>query len=105
MDSLPAFLSRLIHSDRYGGRTLRVSETTLVLYDCGLWSDEHSRVVRQRYPECEIHVQPCQSSLSGFMVVFTLHSDVTACLKWSSALVVLSVLVLLTARQFLLHAA
>ena len=105
MDSLPAFLARLIRSDRHGGRTLRLDDNTLVLYDCCQWSDAHSQAVRDRYPECEIGIQPCQSSLSGFMVVFTLHTDTVACLRWFSATLALGVLVLLTARQFLAHGA
>ena len=101
MDSLPAFLARLIRSDRHGGRTLRIDETTLVLYDCGIWSDAHSQAVRDRHPECEIVIQPCQSSLSGFMVVFRMHSDAAACLWWCAVTVAFAALVLLTVRLFM----
>jgi hypothetical protein len=101
MDSLPAFLARLIRSDRHGGRTLRIDEATLVLYDCCVWSDAHSQAVKDRHPECEIVIQPCQSSLSGFMVVFRMHSEAAACLWWGSAMVAFAALVLLTVRQFM----
>ena len=100
-DRLPRYLLQLIQSGHYGGRTLRTDESTVVLYDCGLWSDAHSRCVRDRFPECEIFVQPSQGSLSGFIVVFKMRSD-RLTYVWASLTAAVLVGMALTARQVLL---
>ncbi len=42
MDALKRWILKLIDSDRHGGRTLSTDDTTVVLYDCGVWSDAHT---------------------------------------------------------------
>ena len=100
MDSLPRHILATIQSDRYGGRTIRTDEETVVLYDCGLWSDGHSSVIRERFPECDIAIHPSQASLSGFLVVFKLRSDRSVYL-WASLTILLLMALFLTARQVL----
>jgi hypothetical protein len=100
MDTLPSWLLKTIDCDRYGGRTMRTDEQTVVLYDCGTWTDAHTRAVRSKYPECDITVTQSQASLSGFIVVFKLRRD-RSLYRWVSALGAMLVLLLVTARQVL----
>jgi hypothetical protein len=98
MDSLPRWLLRLIESERHGGRTLCTDDNTVVLYDCGVWTDAHTQAVHAKYPECEVVVMQSNASLSGFIVVFKLHTD-RSVYAWSTAVVLSLALILLTARQ------
>lgn len=99
---LPAFLRRLVDSDRYGGRTICTDEHTVVLYDCGQWSDTHSNVLQQWFPECSASVLPSDVSLSGFIVVIKIHRD-SAVYWWTAATLLVALLVFVTTRQILKH--
>ena len=98
MNTLPQFLLRLIDSNRHGGRTIRTDESTVVLYDCGVWTDAHTNAVRARCPECDITITQSQASLSGFIVMFKVHTDKTF-YTWAGALAGVFVLLFITARQ------
>jgi hypothetical protein len=100
MDSLPHFLLRLIDSNRHGGRTIRTDESTVVLYDCGQWSDAHSHAVRDRYPECEVDIMQSDGSLSGFIVIVKLHRDSSA-YSWVTVTLVVLVMMSMTIRQII----
>jgi hypothetical protein len=100
MDSLPRWILRLIESERYGGRTLCTDDNTVVLYDCGVWTDGHTQAVHGKYPECEVVVMQSGASLSGFIVVFKLQTD-RSVYSWVTAVVLAVALILLTARQIL----
>jgi hypothetical protein len=104
MDSFQAWLHRTINSERYGGRTVRTDEQTVVLYDYGTWTEGHSRAVRAKFPECDIAITQCQASLSGFIVLFKLKRD-RSLYAWITATAVVLALVLLTARQMALSQA
>ena len=100
MDSLSKYILTIIQSDRYGGRTIRTDETTVILYDCGVWTDAHSHAVYQRYPECSISIVQSQASLSGFMVVFKMEID-RAVKTWMIITVFMIVVMFFTARQMM----
>lgn len=104
MDKLQAWLHKTINSDRYGGRTLRTDEATVVLYDCGMWTEAHSRMIKTRFPECDITIAQCTASLSGFIVVFKLKRD-GSLYRWITATAAMLVLLVVTARQMMLMAA
>jgi hypothetical protein len=99
MDSLQRTLLRLIQSDQYGGRIMRTDERTLILYDCGLWTDTHSQYVANRFPSVHITITPSNASLSGFIILFE-AGDSTA-YRYASLLMAMLLLLFLTARQFL----
>jgi hypothetical protein len=101
MDTLQPWLLRLINSNKYGGRTMRTDEQTVVLYDCGVWTDAHSQAVKAKYPECDIAITQSLASLSGFIVVFRMHRD-RSLYTWVTATGVVFGLLLLTARQTML---
>ena len=90
----------MIDSNRHGGRTIRTDENTVVLYDCGQWSDTHSQMVRDRYPECEIEIMQSDGSLSGFIVVVKMHRDQSA-YSWITATCVVLVMMFMTARHMI----
>jgi hypothetical protein len=98
MDTLPKFLLRLIDSDRHGGRTIRTDESTVVLYDCGHWSDAHSQALHARYPECEIEILQSDGSLSGFLVVVRIHRDASV-YSWLTGTFVVLALIGVTVRH------
>ena len=100
MDTLPRWILRLIDSDRYGGRTICTDDSTVVLYDCGVWTDGHTLAVHGKYPECEVVVMQSSHSLSGFIVVFSLHRD-RSVYAWSAAVLLAVAIILLTVRQML----
>ena len=77
---------------------MRTDEQTVVLYDCGVWTDAHSQAVKARYPECDITIAQSQGSLSGFIVVFKLHRD-RSLYTWVTATAMVFALLLITARQ------
>ncbi len=104
MDALQLWLHRTINSERFGGRTVRSDDQTVVLYDCGTWTEEHSRMVRAKYPECDITITHCQASLSGFIVVFRLRRD-RSLYAWITATGAVLVLLLVTARQMMVLSA
>jgi hypothetical protein len=98
MNALPQFLLRLIDSNRYGGRTIRTDENTVVLYDCGQWSDAHSQALHSRFPECEVEILPSDGSLSGFIVVVKAHRDLST-YSWVTATFVALAVTLMTIRH------
>jgi hypothetical protein len=100
MNTLPQFLLRLIDSNRHGGRTIRTDESTVVLYDCGQWSDTHSQMVRDRYPECEVEIMHSDGSLSGFIVVVKMHRDMSA-YSWVTVTCVVLAMMLMTVRHMI----
>jgi hypothetical protein len=99
-DRLPKFLLNLIQSDRFGGRVVRADEKTVLLYDCGVWSDAHSGAVRDKFPDCEVNIMQSGSSLSGFIVVVKVHRD-SSVYSWGSVLLAVIVSIVLTGRQML----
>ena len=82
---------------------MRTDEQKVVLYDYGTWTENHSRAVRAKYPECNITINQCQASLSGFIVLFKLKLD-RSLYTWITATAAMLVLLLVTARQVMLAA-
>jgi hypothetical protein len=100
MDALSRFVLRLIDSNRHGGRTILTDDNTVVLYDCGHWSDTHSQAIRERYPECEVEIMPSDGSLSGFIVVVKAHRD-QSINSWIMATGVVFALLMMTTHHIL----
>ena len=85
MEPVRGFVSRLILTDRYGGRFIQRDEETLILYDVPSWGEDQTAAVRGRFPECDISMQAHSGSLSGFIVVIRSHSGRGAWL-WATTL-------------------
>ncbi len=79
---------------------VRADEKTVLLYDCGVWSDAHSGAVRDKFPDCEVNIMQSGSSLSGFIVVVKVHRD-SSVYSWGSVLLAVIVSIVLTGRQML----
>lgn len=99
-EGMSKFLLNLIQSHKYGGRVVTTDEKTVVIYDCGTWSDAHSSAVRDKYPECEVNIMQSGSSLSGFIVVVKIHRD-SSVYSWGTVLLAVVVSMVLTGRQML----
>ena len=100
VDRLPKFLLHLIESEKYGGRIIKIDDTTVVLYDCGSWSDAHSYAVHTKFPECEVSISPSSASLSGFVVIAKVHRD-AGVVWWGMVICVSCALLIATARHML----
>jgi hypothetical protein len=100
MEDLSVFLSKLINSERYGGRIIQADDSTVVLYDCGMWSDSHSHAVSDHFPGSEVRMMQSNSSLSGFVVIVKMHRGLVAYTWITAVLLVLSGMAL-TCRQML----
>jgi hypothetical protein len=99
-DQLSRYLQVLINTNRHGGRTIRTDENTVVLYDCGYWSHAHSEALYDRFPCAEMSIVPCDSSLSGFIVVVKARRHSPA-LLWIAAVFFVAAALILTARHVL----
>ena len=75
MESVQRYLNALLQTQRYGGRIVARDEKTLIVYDNPQWSDREARALRARFPECDVSVQASDSSMSGFILVVTRHSE------------------------------
>lgn len=97
-DKLAGYLKALINSDKHGGRTIQTDESTVVLYDCGHWSDAHSEALCDAFPCAEVSIMQCLGSLSGFIVVVRTKRDASA-FVWVLTLVAGAALLLATCRH------
>lgn len=70
MDKLRALVLQLSNADRVGGRAQVVDSKTLLLYDCMHWSCRCTDIVCGQFPEVQMSVRTCRSSLSGYVIVF-----------------------------------
>jgi len=66
---LRGFVERFLDVERYGGRCVARDERTLLVYDVGRWGPAQTRAVQAAFPECEVGLEACTASLSGFVVV------------------------------------
>jgi len=80
MEPVLRHLHKLLHAQRFGGRTVLRDEKTVIVYDTPSWSERESRSVRAKFPDCDIAVHSNDTSLSGFIVIVTRHRD-----PWSFA--------------------
>jgi len=98
------FVERFLDVERYGGRCVARDERTLAVYDVGRWGPEQSRAVLAAFPECEVGLEACASSLSGFVVVLSADPRPYAT-AWASAFALMLVGVAWTAHCLLPGAA
>jgi hypothetical protein len=75
MEKVHRYLNCLLQTQRYGGRIVARDETTLIVYDNPQWSDREARALRAKFPECDVAVQASDTSMSGFILVVTRHSE------------------------------
>lgn len=75
MERVQAYLSQLLQTRRYGGRTVLRDEKTLIVYDTPHWGDREARALRAKHPECDVSVQSSETSLSGFIVIVSRVSE------------------------------
>jgi hypothetical protein len=99
-DAIANFLHTLVASGRHGGRTIRTDESTVVLYDCGRWSDAHSDAICARFPCTDVSILPSHSSLSGFIVVVRSCRD-AAVVTWVLATLLLMAALFASGRHLL----
>lgn len=75
MEAVQRYLHKLLQTSRYGGRTVIRDEKTLIVFDTPNWSDREARMLRARFPECDVAVQANDGSMSGFILIVTRHSE------------------------------
>jgi hypothetical protein len=75
MEAVQRFLSQLLHAHRFGCRTVLRDEKTLIVYDCPNWGEREFSALRAKFPDCDVAVHACESSLSGFCVIVTRRAE------------------------------
>lgn len=68
------FVNNIANVAEMGGRCSVLDDTRCALYDCGNWTASMGDAVVARFPTCRIDVCTYSSSISGFIVIFSLHS-------------------------------
>ncbi len=66
-----------------------------------MWTDTHTQLVHNKFPECKVVIMQSQASLSGFIVVFKISADMSV-YTWVIVCAVGILLFLLTARQIVI---
>ncbi len=90
MEPVQKYLSQLLRTQRFGGRTVLRDERTLIVYDCPSWGEREFAALRGRFPDCDVGVMACEGSLSGFAVVVTRTSEPWALASESAFLLVVA---------------
>ena len=75
MERVQSYLTNLLQTSRFGGRTVLRDEHTLIVYDTPNWGDREARALRAKFPQCDVVVQSSDMSLSGFIVIVTQASE------------------------------
>lgn len=75
MEAVQGFIHALLQTSRYGGRVVIRDEKTLIVFDTPSWSEQESRALRAKFPECDVAVQAFDGSMSGFIVIVTKEAE------------------------------
>ena len=59
--------------DRFGGRCVRLDNTSWELHDVQQWTEDQSNRLRSRFPSIEARVIANRKSLSGFSILLSLQ--------------------------------
>lgn len=92
-----AFVNAVARTATNGGRCSPTSDERCVLYDCGLWTGAMQDAVTRRFHACSVAVVPFESSVSGFIVVFHLHTPRSRLASTCAVLALLGALSIATA--------
>lgn len=74
VDALAELVRCVAKTSVTGGRCVVIDENRCVLYDCANWTAAMAREVGDRFPLCSVSVSSLSESISGFVVVFQLHT-------------------------------
>jgi len=72
---LRQFLHRRLNLQRTGGVLFARDEHTLILADTAAFTSSHAALVETAFPHVRFSVVACDSSASGFIVVFSAAQD------------------------------
>lgn len=90
MEPVQRFLSQLLRSHSFGGRTVLRDEKTLIVYDCPSWGERENSAMRARFPDCDVALHACDGSLSGFAVIVSRRREPFAWASESAFLLVVA---------------
>jgi hypothetical protein len=71
LNSLRAYLRNKMDMDRKGGVLFQRDDSTLILADMSVMSSAQLKLIESTFPHVSYTVMSCETSLSGFIVVFT----------------------------------
>ena len=83
-DKVSPFIHELCQMDRFGGRCVRLDNTSWELHDVQQWTEDQSNRLRSRFPSIEARVIANRKSLSGFSILLSLQRVSQA---WAALLV------------------
>lgn len=101
---LHQYLRDKMDMDRKGGAIFTRDDTTLIMTDVGVLSSAHLKLLESTFPHVSYTVVSCETSLSGFIVVFS--CDIECDRKWQRSFVrlLMHVLCLLCAAHVVMSA-
>lgn len=74
------------------GRLVQQSNGNWILYDCPLWSHKASSLLHYEHPNVIVSIEQCNSSISGFIILFEEKTSDSAWIRAVVALVLASAL-------------
>jgi hypothetical protein len=98
---LISYVKRIASVNRLGGTCLPVDDNRCILYDCSNWTNEMHALVRHRFPTCSISISTLESSVSGFVVMFELHENVSRLFNSFMALLIAVCLIVVSCYIFM----
>lgn len=79
INTLTKYIENICNIQTCGGRCVRLTDKVCALYDHPIWTDMYHNSILLHFPSCVITVKTCESSLSGFVVMFELQQEPHAC--------------------------
>jgi hypothetical protein len=73
------FLLRRLDLQRTGGVLFTRDDSTLILADVSVFSSAHAQLLEAAFPHVSFAVVACETSASGFIVVFSCAADDGVC--------------------------
>ena len=83
-DKVAPFIQAICHTDRFGGRCVRLDHGSWEVLDVQQWTEEQTAALQSRFPSLSVKIVANRKSLSGFSV--SLQAQ-TVSHVWSSLLV------------------
>jgi hypothetical protein len=72
-DPVSIFIHDLCHTERFGGRCIRMSDHTWEILDIERWTEDRQEALRGKFPRITSSIITNRKSLSGFSIVLSMQ--------------------------------
>lgn len=100
IQKLAQYISYTTNVKALGGRCTVSDETRCILYDYSKWDEDMTDKIKRQFPTCKIEVCASDSSLSGFVVIFTLHESTNIASQLLVLITMLSIMITIFKTAF-----